>query len=622
MSGLRSLDSRLALALGTALVAMVVYANSLGNGFAYDDVSVIENNARIHSLSRLPEAVSTPYWPGPLGREFGLWRPLTIGTFALDWAIWDGQPVGFHVVNVVLHAIATVLVLLVLLELLPPMGAAAGALVFAVHPVHVEAVANVVGRAELLMTTFVLLACLLHLRGEADRPGRVVAIALLYAAATLSKETGIVLPALLLTLDLARGEVARAGGWGPYARRHAALATTLLGIAMLILGARKLILGGVARTTPALGAAGVQSIERLWTVVSVWPHYVRLIFWPRDLSADYTPEVIPILYGPGPAFWIGLVVGGAAAAVAAVTWRGQPLASSRASVRALATGIIFFVIAILPVSNIFFLSGVLLAERTLYLPSVGAMLAVGWFVETVGWRANRVAGGALIIVSALLALRTLERNPTWATSETVFETLIRDHPESGRVQWLLGELYFRQGLPEEGMKAYARAIDAIGPHYPLLVAIARDLSRAGRLAEAEPYLWQAHRLRPDMKGASHRLANLLLEQGRWEEAEAVVRSVLEADPHDPVAYHILADALARQGELDDAIEARRGSIAAGEGANWQQWYWLAQLLLRADRNAEAAAALDSASIRTDDAAARDAIRRLRLQADGRAMEAQ
>lgn len=616
MSCMRLLGNRLGLAIGTGLIAFIVYANSIGNGFAYDDVSIIEENARVHSLSRLPEAVSTPYWPGSVGREFGLWRPITIATFALDWAIWGGNPAGFHTVNVLLHAAASVLVLLLLLELVPPIPAAAGALVFAVHPVHVEAVANVVGRAELLMTIFVLGACLLHLRGGPDRPGRVVAIALLYVAATLSKETGIMLPAILLVLDLARGEVGRSGGWAPYARRHLAMAATLAGIALATLGARQLILGGIASASPPLGAGEIQSLERLWTVVSVWPHYVRLIFWPLDLSADYTPEVIPILDGPAPAFWLGLLCGGAAAAVTAVAWRGRPLSRDHVSVRAVATGIIFFAIAILPVANIFFLSGVLLAERTLYLPSVGAVLAIGWLVEFIGRRASRAAGAALIIVSVLLAIRTIERNPTWASMLTVFDTLVRDHPESGRVQWMLGEVYFQRGLPEQGMEAYTRALAAIGPHYPLLTTIGRDLARVGRVAEAEDYLWQAHRLRPDLKGASHRLANLLLDQGRWEEAENVVRSVLEADPHDPVAYHVLASALANQGQWDDAIAARRNSIAAGEAAHWQQWYWLAELLVLAGRDVEAVAALDSAWIRTDDTAAREAIQRLRLQSDG------
>lgn len=615
MTAMRVPNHRTIVALGTALIAFLVYANSIGNGFAYDDVFIIENNPRVHSLSQLPQAFSTPYWPVAGGRELGLWRPLTIATYAFDWAIWGGQPMGFHLVNVVLHAVTSVLVLFVLLELVPPIGAAVGALVFAVHPVHVEAVANVVGRAEILMTIFVLSACLLHLRGGSDRPGRIAAITLLYAAAALSKETGIVLPAILLALDLARGEVSRSGGWGAYGRRHLALGICLAGAALATFGARRVILGSLASASPPVGAEGIQSLERLWTVVSVWPHYVRLIFWPRHLSADYSPDVIPILDGPAPAFWLGLACGIAAVVVTAVTWRARPLAGSHASVRAVATGIIFFSIAILPVSNILFLTGVLLAERTLYLPSVGAVLAVAWLANVLHEHARRTAPAALIVVLALLAIRTVDRNPMWADTETVFETLVRDHPESGRVQWVLGEAYFKQGMPEEGMKAYQLAIDILGPHYPMLVHLARDLTRIGRIAEAEEYLWQAHRRHPERKAASHRLGSLLLDQGRWQEAEEVARAVLEVDPNDAVSYHILSQALAQQGELQGAIEARRGSIANGEAGQWVQWYWLADLLIRAGRHEEGSAALDSAWARTDDAAAREAIRNLRLQSD-------
>ncbi|HEX7118971.1 MAG TPA: tetratricopeptide repeat protein [Longimicrobiales bacterium] len=609
-------DRRVVPALGIAIVAVAVYANSLGNGFAYDDVSIVVNNDRVHSLDRMPEALSTPYWPGEIGRELGAWRPLTIASFALDWALWQGDPLGFHAVNVALHAIASVLVLLILLELLPPIGAAAGALVFAVHPVHVEAVANVVGRAELLAAVFVLSACLLHLEGRPHGSWRIGIMAGLYAAAALAKETGIVLPALLLLLDFARGAVGRAGGWGAYMRHHAALFAVLGTVALGVLAARLPVLGSVAATHPPLGAAELQSLGRFWTVVSVWPHYLRLIVWPLDLSADYTPEVIPISSGPTPLFLLGLLTAGLAAAGTLAAWRGRPLSTSEASVRAVATGILFFCIAILPVANIFFLSGILLAERTLYLPSVGVVVAIGWLAAYAIRNAPRIAPAALAVLVALLGLRTLERNPTWLSTETVFKTLLEDHPESGRVQWMLGHAYFRDGMPDEGVRAYARAIASIGPHYPLFLDLARDLIAAGRSAEAESYLWRAHRLRPDLVGASHRLMNLLVRQGRYAEAERVARAALESDSTDAVTYHALALIYTEEGRIAEAIDARRKTIAAGEGARWQQWYWLAELLIRAGRDDEAISALDSARVRTGDADALEAIRRLRRQAAG------
>ncbi len=609
------LSSRALLALIVALLAVAVYANSLGNGFAYDDVHIILENERVHSLSNLPEAITTPYWPGEMGRDLGLWRPLTIVSFASDWTAFRGEPLGFHAVNVALHALASVLVLLLLAELIPLAGAAAGALVFAVHPVHVEAVANVVGRAELLMTVFALAACLLLLRSDPGRVGAVIGITALYAAAFLSKETGIVLPAIFLLVEMARGEVGRVGGWLAYARRRLPLFAVLAGVGIGLLLLRWTVLGSIASATAPLGAAELQSVKRLWTVVSVWPHYLRLIFWPVGLSADYSPNVIPILTGVTPRFLLGLLSGVAVLTIAAISWRGRPLSSAGESTRAISTGIVFFMIAVLPAANVFFLSGVLLAERTLYLPSVGAVLGAGWLVDRVARRAPGAGAALLATALILLGIGTVRRNPVWLNSATVFETIVRDHPESGRAQWLLGQAYFKEESPEEGMRAYERALSVLGPHYPLLTDIGRDLISVGREDEGAQYLLRAYLLRPDLKAAPHRLMRMFAGLHRYDEAVQMAKAVVRVDSMDTVAHHLLASIYADQGRIDDAIEARRRTIVAGEGARWQQWYWLAELLSNAERHADAGEALDSAWTRAADADARDAVRRLRQQVD-------
>ena len=183
------------------LLAAGVHLNSLANGFALDDYFVIERNPQVQGLDRLGNAVTGAYLPtGPA--RLGMYRPVTSATFAVDWDLWDARPFGFHLVNVLLHAAVTALVFALLLELGTGLFAAAAAgAIFAVHPVHVEAVANVVGRAEILAALFFLLACIAFLR---LRPGwRTAAVAgLLYLGALLSKEIGVTLPAALLLLQV------------------------------------------------------------------------------------------------------------------------------------------------------------------------------------------------------------------------------------------------------------------------------------------------------------------------------------------------------------------------------------------------------------------------------------
>jgi hypothetical protein len=141
-----------------ALAAAAVYARSVGFAFVYDDIWVVLNNTLLHSPSRWPQILATPWQP------HGLYRPLTSLTFAFDWALGGGAPGRFHLVNLLLHAAASALVYALASRWLPRPGALAAGLLFALHPVHVEAVANVVGRAELLATLCTLAAALLYLR--------------------------------------------------------------------------------------------------------------------------------------------------------------------------------------------------------------------------------------------------------------------------------------------------------------------------------------------------------------------------------------------------------------------------------------------------------------------------
>src|SRR5688572_20542005 len=140
---------------GVVLAAVLVYANSLANGFAYDDDWIIMRNPRVHQLADQSLIWGTPYWP-TFGAELGLYRPLAIFAYALEWAAGDGAPWVFHVVNVTLHAVVTGLVFILMSALFTTGAAAVGALIFAVHPVHTEVVANSVGQAELIAAALML----------------------------------------------------------------------------------------------------------------------------------------------------------------------------------------------------------------------------------------------------------------------------------------------------------------------------------------------------------------------------------------------------------------------------------------------------------------------------------
>ncbi len=581
-------------ALVAALLAVAVHANTLGNQFAYDDVHIIVENQGIQQLETLPGALTVPYWPGRYGEQLGLWRPTTTLALGLQYAVAGEEPLLYHAVNVLAHGVVTALVVLLLAALLPVPAALAGGLLFAVHPVHVEAVANVIGIAEILSTGFFLAACLVHVRGP-DRSGwgRALAVGGLYLLAFGAKESAVTLPGVILLLDAARRRLGLRE-LGDYLRDRWRVYLVMLGVAALLLGARLHILGSVASPFGPLGADLLQEIPRIWTLAEIWSHYVRLMVFPLDLSADYSPNVIPISLGWNAANAVGAILALAILVGSLVAWRRGRLEPGRPSARAAAFGVVWFLVTISPVSNVFFLAGVLLAERTLYLPSVGIVAAMGWLVVRLARERPRLARVGLVLVVLLMGARTWERNPTWRDNITVFRTMIDDYPHSGRSQWVLGDLFFQQGRTSQGLLTYRAAIGILGPHYQLITEIAKKLIAAEYYDAAEHLLEHSWRNDPDFPVAPGLIAVIRSEQGDAEGTELWARRSLEIDADDPVRHHLLAWALTEQGRWQEAAEARRRAIAGGEGDYWQQWVSLAQLEANAGDTAAARLALDSA----------------------------
>ena len=576
--------------------AVLLSANSVLNDFAFDDLSIIVQNTSIQDLGSLPEALVSPYWPNEYGQALGLWRPLATAFYGLQWALWGENPAMFHVMNVLLHGVVTALVVLVLAELAPLALAFVAGLLFAAHPVHVEAVANVVGLAEVLSSVLFLGACLVFLRaGEriALVPG--AAITLLFVLAFLAKESAVTLPGVLFLLDGARDNVGFKEALS-YVRRRWAIYVSLAAATGLILIARYAVLGSVASPLAPLGAALLQDdVSRIWTVASTWPHYFRLLFFPLDLSVDYAPAVLPLAFD-----WTGSGVLGAllllgTLGLALRLWGTQTLAADRTPPRLFSFGVLWLVITMSPVSNVLFLSGVLLAERTFYLPSVGFVALLAWVGVELHKERRRVAKAALIVVLMLMSLRTVTRNATWRNNFSVFDTLIREHPESGRAQWLLGDALHIVGNRKEGNAAYRITISLLNGSYPVLVEVGRRLVVHGQRDAAKALFLRAWDEYPDKGIAPQLLAGLFYAERDYPAAiEAAEAAIAYYDSQDLLSNHLLAHSLAAEGRWEESVQARRVTIEAGDGHRWQQWFWLAEAYANSGDTARAIEALDSA----------------------------
>ena len=544
-----------------ALAACAVYLNALHNGFTLDDRIVVQENPFVHGAFAMRDIWVSSYWP-KLPFQLGLYRPLTIFMYAVEWGLWHGQPMGFHAVNIALHAAVSALVVLLVLRLgAPPLAAALGGVLFAIHPVHVEAVSNIVGGAEVVMTLFVLAACLLHLWHRGPAVARWVGIAACFLAALLTKESAVSLPLLLVIVD----------GLDP--QRRTPLWRTVwddaplyLLMAMLFggyMGLRYAVLTVFTGSTLAPALVGASTATRIATAISIWPQYLRLLVYPRDLVADYGPNVLVAAHWGAPIVWMSLALGAVVLATAVMLRRRVPWWTA---------AVAWFAASIFVVSNLAVPVGIVLAERTLYLPSVALAFAAVPLVE-LGRRLPRsaIAAAAAGLLLALGAARTWTRTPDWRSTDVLLTQLAAAHPESYYAQVYLGDNAMHAGHPQIAVGHYARAwaLDhnaLIGEGYADALVQLKDWSAAERVARASCSI--------EYPSPCLYLIDALLAQGRPAEARAVLDSIV---PHVPPSVPLAERTLAVARALHDtaataaaeralvALRTPRGSTFKGNG---------------------------------------------------------
>lgn len=495
-----------------ALIALALAASvtGLANGFAYDDLPLIVQNARVHDLYRLGALLTQSYWPPRWGGS--LYRPLTSMAFTLEWTAGHGSPALFHVVSVALYVAVTLIVYALARRVLSLGAAWIAAAAFAVHPVHVEAVANVVGQSELLAAGAVTAAAALYLARRIAAPEAalhardVAGLAALYAAACLAKEHAIVLPALLLAAECT--VVPDSRGWRARWPTLAPVAGTLAAVGGCYVVVRSVVLHGIRGESFAVPWAHVSWGGRWWTMLGVVPEWARLLVWPAHLAAMYSPAGTPLRDGPDAGALLGLVLAVAAVTLAVVARRRAPVA---------AFGIWWATLALLPVSNLIVRSGVLLAERTLFLPSVGAVLVLGALAQVLvarvrvreGTRRGILAGAAACVLGACVlaagAWRSARRQPVWHDSRRLIEQSVRDEPLSYRAHFsLMGEMFDagEWGSAEREARIALRLYSGDPWVYEML---AYHYFVAGQCGLAEPLLQNALSLDPAYADARYML---------------------------------------------------------------------------------------------------------------------
>ncbi|XP_053978580.1 protein O-mannosyl-transferase TMTC2 isoform X2 [Hylaeus anthracinus] len=552
------------------------------------------------------------FWGTPLNDRgsHGSYRPLCVATFRLNHLLNGLEPWGYHLVNVALHAACTVLVVRVARKVLPGrnnLGHAITGFLFAAHPIHSEAVAGIVGRADILACLLTLAAFLAYCAhcDQARSPFLLLLALVSSTLATLAKETGISSLALCLLWELCRGESNRKVNCGLTRARSVGVLSGSL--ALLVLGRLR-----ITGTRPEFASADNPTarhpsrLTRGLTFLYLPAASVKMLLCPSTLSFDWSMDAVPrvtsildvrnlesvCLYAAliGTSIWAirtlrrsardsslslvqaypryasrcpvcagrragGCHTDGCRAAnnnngpfgdchCAKRTGLGSSMTSSNgfASRQAAATSVVvslgFLVLPFLPASNLFFYVGFVIAERILYLPSVGACLIVGASISGC-YRIARKSGSrrrgrsvllATVVLVSLMSAKTILRNADWFDEESLYRSALNVNPP----------------------KAYGN--------------LGSILSAQGRVAEAEEAFVQALRYRPNMADVHYNLG--ILQQGRKNYDEAILsyQRAIHFRPSLAQAYVNLGAALATVGRGTEAAAVlRTGASLDGSG---------------------------------------------------------
>ncbi len=527
-------------ALLLAGACLLSYANGLTGACTYDDKAIVRDNPRIRTPGSLDELFGTQYFGGPKGTGTA-YRPALLLSFAVQWWIHGGEVVPFHAVNVAFHVLVTMLLARLSLSIgLAPPAAIGAALLFAVHPTHVEAVTSIVGRGETQAAALMFGYLLLALR-VADRVGRrSVALTLalfFYGLADLTKESAAVAPAALFLLLAFREE----GGLGR--RLLAALRRGLpvyAGSAAVLVGVLRLragVLGGAIKGSGA-GIFEVENplaplppLERAVNACVVFFRYLGRLALPLRLSSDESAWSIRLV-APRDALGVGapiLLAALVAASLYRLRWR-MPAA----------LGFLFLCVTALPASNLLFPTGTIFAERLGYLPSAGFCLIVApWFVGSAPdfAAAGRRRLGVLAVVVLLLAARTIVRNPVWVSDEALFTNMVRVSPGSAKAHYDFAYVSAEVGNPGRALRHYVRAIQIYPGYWDAWAGRGRAERDLGDLAASEKSYAESVRLVPTYENGFYGLGLAREGQGDKKGAEDAYRQGLRHNPQSlPLAY--------------------------------------------------------------------------------------
>ncbi|MBI5588394.1 MAG: tetratricopeptide repeat protein [Deltaproteobacteria bacterium] len=514
-------------------VTFAVYYNSINNGFVGDDIAFVKDNASIKSLSNIPSFFYLPRTLAAYDTDWGtyIYRPLRTISYALDFAVFGNNAWGFHITNLILHMVVSVTVYFVALGLFEVQAVALiSSLAFAVHPVHVEAVSWISSRADLIGLIFLNLSLLSYFRFKGSGSRGYFALSIVSSLVSyLGKETMIPLPGFIIAYD--------------YATRNRRPMKDLVRSNVLnwvlfsavCFGYLVLRFYMTGRMSSSQGWWGGSAYSNFLMMTKAAATYLWLMVVPFKLTLHYLIKPVATVFDG----WVLL-------SMLAILLSFVLTAYAHRKDKRVFFTLIWFYLALVPISNIVPISFAMMAERYIYMPSMGPIIALSYGVYILYRKAEArgvLETRAVIVGVAAMAIAysvvSANRNKVYRDDFTFYGEAIRSAPDSAPSYNGLGDQYFGKKDYKNAIANYEKAL-AIDPNYAdAYMGEAYSYMESHDLAAAILKGETAASLKPGNALIRFQLGNIYKEANFLERAALEWQKAIELNPAYSEAYNHL-----------------------------------------------------------------------------------
>jgi tetratricopeptide (TPR) repeat protein len=528
---------------GLAVVTLAVYLPAIHHGFVeYDDQQYVTEN---------PHVQAGLTWTGlvwAFGFHAGNWHPLTWLSHMLDCQFYGANAGGHHLTNVLLHVAGTLLLFSVLNRMTNRMWrSAAVAALFAWHPLHVESVAWIAERKDVLCAFFWMLTLWLYIR-QAAQPSlaRYLFVLGSFVLCLMAKPMGVTLPFVLLLLDYwPLNRISEFAGHPPEKtllrfKQNPWRRLVLEKVPFLALSAIACGLTLCAQELAIVSTAGLTVTQRIAHVLAAYNHYLVAMFVPRHLAVYYPYQI----HLPALTIACAVIVLALTTVLAIKNLRRRPC---------LMVGWLWYLGTLVPVIGLVQVGDQAWADRYTYLPLIGLFVPLVWLAFEI-IKSRVVLQSASVIVAGVLLASTSAQLSYWKDTRTLFEHADQVTPRNYMAVTMLGSLLAKEGKWDEAMKYYQTAL-RYQPAFPEAhFFLGNALDEQGKLDEAVAEYQKALWFRPTQEQTHIFMGIALAKQKKYDEAIAHYNAALKLNPDSAVTHNNLARIFHTLGRLDAAIE--------------------------------------------------------------------